>query len=166
MACPKRGLGPRGYARLKRRAYVRDDSGETLIELLVTIVVMGLAVVTILGSIATSVRMSNIDRQQVTAQTYLRSYASTIDAFIDGESGYKPCANTSYYNKVVFDSGTDAHSVTDVEYWNGSRFVSACNNDLGVQQLTLRVDVSNDPRVNETLIIIVREPCDGETACS
>jgi type II secretory pathway pseudopilin PulG len=56
-----------------------DDRGETLIELIVALAIMGITVVAIVSGIATGIVMSDIHRKQATAGAVVRQYAEAIE---------------------------------------------------------------------------------------
>jgi type II secretory pathway pseudopilin PulG len=151
----------------------RSDRGETLLELLVALSIMSIAVVTIIGAIATSVRLSDVHRRQTIARGYLTEFAETIaSSMVASPSGYVACAatNGSTYDGIYStpSPSTYVDDVFSVEYWNGSTFVSSgCTaaNDSGVQRLTLTV--VNGTAITEKVQLIIRRPCrPGETpAC-
>jgi Tfp pilus assembly protein PilV len=146
---------------------MEDDTGETLVEILVSVVVMSTAVIALVAAVATTIRLSDLHRKQSVAGAAVRSYAEALDTSIAAtSSAYAPCA-TTYSPTFTAPTGYTLLTPT-VTYWNGSAFVgSGCTaaNDSGVQKVTLGVR-SNDNLVTERLDIIVREPCRvGETKC-
>src|SRR5512139_2209616 len=148
----------------------RSERGESLIELLVTLSIMSIAVVAIVGAIATAVRLSDVNRRQTLARGYLTAFAETIVARVSAPTtGYIPCANTdgSQYDGFYSPPAPYVPKVVQVEYWNGSAFVSTgCTaaNDTGVQRLQLRVRIGTGDVINESIRIVIRRPCrPGET---
>ncbi|MEV8514984.1 prepilin-type N-terminal cleavage/methylation domain-containing protein [Dactylosporangium sp. NPDC051484] len=132
-----------------------NDRGETLIELLVTVIIVGVAVVALVGGVATSIRMSDIHRKQAQAGAYLRAYAETIEHSVAASGKYTPCART--YDVSFDHDQAYIPTITDVRYWNGSTFAAACASDSGVQKVSLKVS-TRDNSVTETLDIIIRKP--------
>lgn len=136
----------------------RDDAGETLIELLVTIVMMGIAVVVIMAGFATVILMSDVHRKQATAGAYVHDYAEAIENTVAG-GGYVACAGTATYAGANgFTDAAYKASVATVRYWSGSAWQATCAGDTGLQQLTVQV-ASADGRAKEQLTIVVRKPC-------
>jgi len=131
------------------------DRGESLIELLVTVVIVSTAVVAVVGGLVTALMMSTLYRKQAEAAEHLSNYAALIES-----SPYDECPDVSYptYNPGV-GSGYTADPPA-VLFRSGSSFVNFCpaGGDTGIQQVTLWVR-STDGRVNESRTIIIRKPC-------
>jgi Tfp pilus assembly protein PilV len=140
------------------------QQGETLLELLVSVAIMGTAFVAILAGIGTTLIATDSHRQEATAETVLRSYAERIQDPAD--VAYVDCATTaSYANPVGFSlpaSGWSA-SVTSVLAWQGDTpptFAASCPSpDTGLQQLTLTVQSpASSHQATETVVIVKRKP--------
>ncbi len=141
----------------------RSDRGETLIELVVAVAILGIAAVAILGGLMTSIRTSIMHRNDATGGTYVRSFAEAIQTDVD-KNGYKTCTNAAsgYASVSVPNLPTGyTRSVTAVQSWNGSTW-GACTPD-GVQRLDLKVTTTGQApiRAEETLTVILRQPCNG-----
>lgn len=76
-------------------------------EILVTIVIMGLTFTAILGGMITSITVSDLHRNQATADTLARNAAESVKGV-----AYVPCPAT-----YAVPSGT---SITLIEYWYGT----------------------------------------------
>jgi type II secretory pathway pseudopilin PulG len=140
-----------------------NERGETLLELLATIVVMGIAVTTIVGAIATSIHLSDVHRKQAVASSYVHAFAEAVETGVQSSTtAYQPCGSAAHYQSLYALPAGVAYTadVTGVSYWNDAAFAAPCTvaSDHGVQQLSLRVR-SNDGRATETLVIVVRRPC-------
>jgi type II secretory pathway pseudopilin PulG len=143
-------------ARLGRR-----ESGETLVELLVTVVILGTSIVAVVLGVATAVASSDSHRQEATAEGVLRSLAERIADPRDVP--YQDCATTGTYS--VSPPGFNPPpgwtlSVTNVAYLQGDNtYGASCGTDLGAQQLSLR---AQSPHVahqaTETVVIVKRRP--------
>jgi type II secretory pathway pseudopilin PulG len=139
------------------------ERGESLIELLIALVIMGIAVVAIVGGIATSIIISDVHRKQATAGADVRSYAEAIQSEISAStSKYVDCGGPDDYKGYTPPDAADGYryNVTAVQYWNGTAFVNGCSTDTdtGVQRLSLQVK-SPDDRATETLDVVIRKPC-------
>jgi Tfp pilus assembly protein PilE len=149
---------------------ITDDRGESLVELLITIVIMGITVVAVMGGFLTSITMSDVHRKQATVGGLARDYAERVERFVSG-TGYAACAGTSAYaaGTVGFALPTDYSSytaqVTSVRYWTAaSTWAVTCASDQGLQQVTVQVS-SPDGRAAESAVIVVRRPCGQGSTC-
>ncbi|HEY3608687.1 MAG TPA: type II secretion system protein [Pseudonocardiaceae bacterium] len=136
-----------------------DDRGETLLEVLIAVVIMGIAIVAIIGGLVTSVMLSDVHRKQATAGSAVRDYAETIEQYVAANT-YVACQSAANYTSLVAFTKPNGYTpwVSRVQYWNGSGWVTTCGTDSGLQQLTVQVS-SNDKRATEQLVIVVRKPC-------
>jgi Tfp pilus assembly protein PilV len=143
---------------MHRTGPTTHDRGETLIELLVAVLIIGTAVVAVVGGLGTAIMLSDIHRKQAGVAEHMKIYAANIEGAIAASpTQYVDfCATPSYPNYTAAGyNGT----VTEVRYWNGSAFVTSCApGDTGVQRLTLRVR-STDGRAEQTMDLIIRKPC-------
>jgi type II secretory pathway pseudopilin PulG len=142
-----------------------NDKGETLLELMMAVAIMGIAVVAIVGGIATSILMSDIHRKQATAGASVRNYAETVVAYVAAGT---PASNANFASSspdytpstvgFTAPSGFVA-SVSSVWCWDDAskKFISSCAGASAVQQVTLNV-ASSDSRASETRLVIVRKP--------
>ncbi len=145
--------------RLLRRRRQPHDRGESLIEALVTISILGIAVVALLGGILIGIQTSVMHRKQAQAQGELRSWAERISTDL-----YDACAtpgNFAGYVPPADLAGKVSGSVTAVQYWNGTAFVGSCGADSGLQKVTLKVTVAPGvhPGFDVSLDVVVRKPC-------
>jgi len=155
-------VGPR------RRHRRGSDGGETLIEILVTIVVLGLTIPALMGAVLISVSASSQDRRQVQAQALLNSWTETIARESSTDALYTNCPALAYYEASPFaPAGIPAGftpSVVAITYWDtpSGTFVVACASpDSGVRKLQLKVSVAAGlyPGFDLTESIVVRKPC-------
>ena len=135
-----------------------SERGETLLELMLALAIMGIALVAVVGGLATSILMSDIHRKQATAGEYVRSFAESIETTVAGTpTGYSATCSPTYGGFSV-PPGFNAQ-VVRVTYWTGSAFSGTCPApDKGMQKVSLRV-WSTDGRASETLDVIIRKPC-------
>jgi type II secretory pathway pseudopilin PulG len=148
------------------------DRGESLIEILVAMLIMGIVVVAVMGGLLTSVKVSDIHRKQATAGADVRSYVEGVKRAV-AAGGYKPCAASSDYLPVPGTAAAAVHfvphtgftaSVVKVEYWTDTgpgtpwSWASSCSPDWGLQRVTLQVQ-SDDGRATEQSVVVLRAPC-------
>lgn len=149
-----------------------DERGETLLELIISLAILGLGLVAIMSGVALSLKSSDIHRKQVTAAAAVRDFAEAIETSVSG-SGYVPCATTSSYAGLYTAPSAYAASVKAVDYWTGTTWSpSACTTatDSGVERVTLQVSSGDSSAAGrgavETLVVIVRKPCGAGSTCS
>ncbi|MDQ1465055.1 MAG: hypothetical protein QOC73_1996, partial [Actinomycetota bacterium] len=78
---------------------MRDDDGdrgESLLELLVAIAIMGIAAVAIFGALLTSVKVSDYHRKQTSAGADVHNLAEKLTQY--AATGYAPCATAAMYS--------------------------------------------------------------------
>ena len=148
-----------------RSLAARREAGESLLEIIITIMIMGLAIPAVVGAVLAAVGASSQDRRQVQAQQLLTSWSETIAKHND-DGSYATCPAASYYAMGPFAPAAVPAgftvSVASVDYWDAatSTFVG-CAADQGVRRLQLRVDVDAGlyPSFSMDRNVIVRKPC-------
>lgn len=141
------------------RRVLDDEAGFSLAEVLITVVIVGIAFAAILGGMVTSIVVSDVHRKQATADALARSAAEAVK---DRNVGYVSCAAPDAYAGALpaAPSGYTL-SVSDVKYWDGSSsdpvaFSPSCpSQDKGLQLITI-VAASADGRATETVEILKR----------
>jgi prepilin-type N-terminal cleavage/methylation domain-containing protein len=133
---------------------IADDSGVSLIEVLVAVVILGLAAAAVMGGLFTSISVSDHHRKQATAGAVARDYAERIAG-----RTYVECATPSAYTvapaAVPVPSGYTA-VVDSVEFWTGTGWAGSCSS-TGLQRITV-VASSDDGRATERSVVVVRQP--------
>jgi type II secretory pathway pseudopilin PulG len=139
----------------------RGENGETLVEVLLAVAIMGIAVVAIMAGLTTSVLMSDIHRKQSTAGAVVRAYSEAIEHSV-ADGHYTACASTSSYASpagfTVPSGFTGSVVAGSMRYWNGTAWQTSCGTDTGLQQLRVQV-ASDDGRATEQVTVVVRKPC-------
>lgn len=146
-----------------RRSRVTGERGETLVEVLVAIAILGLAGVAVMAGLGLAVKSSDIGRKESTGGSYVRSYAEAIKNYV-AAGNYINCAHANDYNvaTVTNVAGVPAGYLATqsvAKSWFGTTW-GACSSDPGVQQVILNV-ASADGRASESLAVILRRPCNG-----
>lgn len=128
----------------------RGDDGDTLVEILLALIVLGLSTVALMTAFSTTIAASAEHRSFATFDTVLRSASNEVISQIQGPSDlYKSCAALADYqtggsNAVAFSlpAGYTAQ-ITAISYWDGTQFQSnGANCVTGAPQL-LTVSVTN-----------------------
>jgi len=139
---------------MNRLRAARRDSGETLIEILTSVVVLGLAGVAIMTALTLTVRLSDSHRKIANDSAVLHNYAETLQA------SYQACtAGNSQPYSLAAKPGFSA-PVIEISYWTGTAFTTPtcpASGDPGVQRITLTV-TSTDSRAKESITVVVRKP--------
>ncbi|RZU18612.1 hypothetical protein EV645_0808 [Kribbella rubisoli] len=141
------------------------ERGESLLELVVAIALMGVAVVAVMAGLTTTVLMSDTQRKQATAVTTVRNYAEALQQYV-ADGHYVPCASSYAVPGFTPPAGFTARVVSgSVQYWTGVLWLPLCLPDRGLQRLRVSV-ASTDGRAAETLDVVLRKPCRlGDPPC-
>ena len=135
----------------------RSEAGTTLIELLVTIAIMGIAFVGVVGGIGTAIIGADFQKRGATSGVVLTSAAEKIVA---DTTRYKPCALPADYQDATASPSGFLVAVTEVLFWDGgSRYVpsASCTPsvDKGVQLIRLTLTPPAGPRASELEVLEV-----------
>ena len=143
-----------------RRHPVRD-AGESLVELLVSIAIMGIAVTAILGAIGMATTSSSTHENLAQAQRLLRNWAESLTY---------STACPAVVNAFTTPTGYTPNTAT-VAYWNStsrtfSSAAGACTSNTGMYRVTLSVTPTGGQGagIPQTLDVTMRRPCDGPVA--
>jgi len=135
----------------------RPEAGDTLIEVLLAITVLGIAALALLAAFATSLSASSGHRSLATTDTVLKSASEDVVAQIQNGSApfYQSCASAAFYQAAfananggqgAFNNLPAGYSavVTGVQFWDTSQnppiFDSTCPvGSLGPQLVTITV---------------------------
>lgn len=142
----------------------RDERGLTLIELLLTVAIMGIAFASILAGVSSMFNDSDLARKSALTETWLRRYAETVDS-----ATYVTCATPSSYSSALTPSPPTGYAVqiSTVEYWDGSASAtfttsqSGCVSagDQGAQRITVQVtNTQTSPVLTRKVVIVKRNP--------
>jgi Tfp pilus assembly protein PilV len=169
-----------GRAPPARRRWTPGERGESLIEVLMTVSIVGLGVVAVIAAVGSTARLSGTSRVGSHGDQILVRYAENLTA-----APYEACSvGTTPYGAVATSAipstnlpdgittgapGTAASrsdafelSIESVRYWNGdltpATFTTTCpSSDRGSQELTLFVHVG-DGSFDRRLMIVKRAP--------
>jgi type II secretory pathway pseudopilin PulG len=157
------------------------DAGDTLIEILVALMIMGVVFLAVLAGMATVITGAASNRSGATEEALLRSYAEVLISPPGGSSetgvAYQACSNsvvptyTVPSSLVSVPSGFTAY-VSKVQVWNGSSYdppgwsttytftsggsppsATTCT-DYGLQNITITASTTSGKSVTETLTVL------------
>jgi prepilin-type N-terminal cleavage/methylation domain-containing protein len=138
--------------RVRERA--DDESGVTLVELIMAVVILSIAFVAILAAMGTAVIVSDVHKRQATAETILGGWAETLKA-----QTYVACPTSSEYtyNTVMGAPPPTGYTADNpkIVWWDGNTSNSdpfdpsvdgdpypatgTCPADHGIEKVTLTV---------------------------
>ncbi|MEX2267139.1 MAG: type II secretion system protein [Acidimicrobiia bacterium] len=143
----------------RRRPFdARGERGDTLVELLITITVVGITATALLAGFATAIRLSGTHRGQANADVVLVSAADSVK-----NQAYVACPLVTVlsYNPtqgVTLPSGWAASNVTitSVKGWNGSAFVTCPLIDGKLQLITITASTPGGGASTESVDVVKR----------
>ncbi len=138
----------------------RQD-GVTLIELTVTIAIIGVAFVSLLAALTGVFMDGDTHRKSAQVTTLLSRYAEQLQS-----ATYVDCATptTAGYTSALSPvPGGYTASIVSVEYWNGDRDVAfdptCAGGDKGAQRITIHVASTDTNRpVGDDLVLVKDDP--------
>ncbi|MFF1822382.1 type II secretion system protein [Kribbella sp. NPDC058245] len=134
------------------------ERGESLLELVVAIALMGVAIVAVMAGLTTTVLMSDTQRKEATAVATVRNYAEALQNYV-ANGHYMACATTYAVPGFAVPEGFTAKVVSgSVQYWTGALWLPLCLPDRGLQRVRVAV-ASTDGRAAQTLDVVLRKPC-------
>jgi type II secretory pathway pseudopilin PulG len=144
--------GPRLAAALPRRG--RSEAGDTLIEVLLAIVVLGIAAVAILLAFATSLSGTGEHRTLATFDTALRTVSEEATSQIQQQTTtvFASCGGAAAVQFTNLPSGYTA-LITSTQYWNGTSFVSGSCIANAPELITIKVTSKTGLSYNITTVV-------------
>ena len=157
------------------RPIATDDSdrGATFIELLISIVLLGIAVVAVVTALQATVIATARERDHAKAQQWLQAAAEVVEDQNFGDcdtvplsgpqiqNGYQIAVDTYTTEPYGFAGGTI--TVSEPEAWDGSRFVdfatqTTCYDDVLLRQQRVTITVqSPDGKITESVQVIKKD---------
>jgi hypothetical protein len=150
----------------------RRDRGQSFIELLVAVVLLGTVVIAVLTAVRVTVIGTRIERDHSKAQQWLQSavgvieaqdFASCNPAIINGasvEAAYQAAIDNPVSGaKRPFGFNAATIDVKTPEVWNGTTFVAfdsqtVCYDQLRLRQQRVTIEVADPKGVRETVEMI------------
>ena len=152
----------------------RRDRGDTLVEIVVTVGILGIVVASLLGGLIVSLGTSTVHRSLANLDTVVRSFAEQAERQIElgPNAGFQDCATVSGTSYVPANPPPAATTIsytpptgynvafTRIQYWDSvtQQFDSVCgpNDQTGYQLITIQGLAPNNG--SETMSFAVRSP--------
>lgn len=142
----------------RRWPLTTDDGGETLLELVVAIAILGVCIVAIGAGVVMTVKISTIHRNQATADAALHNLAETVAGSYQSCGGSRPPDYPALLS-LAAPAGFSTPSAS-VKFWDPATSAFSANScpavDPGLQQVTLSL-TTNDQLVSESVVVVVRK---------
>ena len=141
----------------------RGSHGFTLAEMIVTIAILGIAIVGMVGGLFGIVVARETHRAVTRAGAYVVTYAEAVKA-----AEYEDCTSPDPYADVTVAAPDHALEVVTVECWNGDEPATVVDGsvpgavDAGAQRVAVSVSGPTGApaakQVRETVILVKRDP--------
>jgi type II secretory pathway pseudopilin PulG len=106
-----------------------------LVEILVTVAIMGIAITGIFSALSTYLMLGSVQRSTANVDQVIRTYSESMVS-----ASYVSCASS--YASVTLPSGYSFSAGPTIDYWKGdspATFSSTCASDKGVQRISATV---------------------------
>lgn len=136
-------IAPRGEGRVRSSA-----AGFTLVEILVTVAILGLVTAGLFGTLSTFLMLGSVQRSTANIDQVVRTYSERIES-----ASYVSCASS--YSSVTLPSGYSFSAGPTLAYWNGdspATFGSTCSSDKGVQRISATVREQSSGKSQQLVI--------------
>jgi len=159
------GEGTERSSALGRRR--RSESGDTLVEVLLAIVILGIASLAVILAFATSISGSAEHRSLATFDTVLRSASEEVVSQLQQQtaSEFGTCTNPAPSYNVTFSLPTGYQAtITQVQYWNGNSFGSTCETNTP-QLFTIKV-TNTTTNISYSISVVIDGPQTRPVSCA
>jgi type II secretory pathway pseudopilin PulG len=146
----------------------RSDAGETLIELVLAVAIIGIAATALVGAVLTSITGSSEHRSLTVDNTLLNSYVQSVQNTVErqGDLGlFSGCAGPSDLPTPATDSNDASAAgwtvtVTNIKYWpqGGSAFTSCPGSSANIDLLLLTATATSTTHLSSSITFAVRNP--------
>lgn len=143
-----------------QRAPLGSEGGDTLLEVLVTLVIISISVVALLLAFSTSISASAEHRSLVSIDTVLTSASEQAVSELQQQPNplFSSCATASTYTDLSFNLPTGyGATISTVEYWTGNSFGSTCTAGSTAPQL-IGLSVSGPMGATSSISFAVQDP--------
>jgi type II secretory pathway pseudopilin PulG len=131
----------------------QGEAGESLVELLLTVLIIGIVFVAVIGALGTTIIASDLHRRQSSAEVLLVDALESVK-----RQAYVPCssAGTGSYDATAGVTVPDGWTVavTSVHGWNGvSAWVACPADDHGLERVTITVTSPGGATTNQADVV-------------
>ena len=138
------------------------EAGESLVELLVTMAIIGIGIIALLTGLLTAINASGTHREQADAGAVARNVAESIKdntVNLDPDPPTDGKAYESAWNGVNVD-GVDV--TVHAQCWNGALDTQdddwgACPQDTGLQRISIEAKTNDADEADEKVTILKRD---------
>jgi Tfp pilus assembly protein PilV len=143
----------------------RTETGTSLADILIAIVLLGIGVAGLLNVWGTSISLSLNGRETSTIAAIAVSAGEAVRD--QNRNPYVNCASTGSYVPTVGLGTAPGYTitVTEVKSWDGDSFNGTCLDNTAtygtfarLQQITVKVTSAKDARVARTAVVVKRSP--------
>jgi Tfp pilus assembly protein PilV len=151
----------------QRLGLPRGESGDTLIEVLIALVVIGLTVTALLGAFATAISASAEDRNLATIDTLLQSFAetATYQIQLQPNPSFAPCSASYTLSPSFVHPAGYTVTIASVSYWSSTQFVATCVASSTAPQL-ITASVKGPNGSAGVLAFVVDDPTFAQSAAT
>jgi Tfp pilus assembly protein PilV len=153
---PKSRLGrmARQIETRRRAGHTEPEAGDTLVEILIALVVIGITVTAILGAFATTISATAEQRNLASADAFMRSFVdtATYEISLSTTPAFVACASSNAYSQIATNAETPAFPSVTITVVSAPP--SGCSSSQPTpQQLSATVTSSNGASDSTTFVV-------------
>jgi len=143
------------------------DSGASLIEILISIVLLGMSIAAMLGTLQVTIGASATERDHANAHAWLQTASDVLyrlareDCGTEGATANEAAIRSSYQNQIraLADKNPEGWPVDKITvlqpvlFWDGTIYQNICYHETGLQLITIQVENMNDEIVETVQVV-------------
>jgi Tfp pilus assembly protein PilV len=129
------------------------DSGASLIEVLIAIVLLGTGVAAMLTALSVTIQATATERDHANAHAWLQTASDTLyrhermdcteNTLAEIEAAYQAVLDGSEDPEGWYASGGQIEVVSPVLFWDGTIYQNVCYDDVNINLQLIQIQVSN-----------------------